>query len=383
MGCEGRAKRRDPVSAGAGADAGLHRRPGGRRPGGDARRDGGDRRRPGGDQSARRRRPGDRSLGAGGRVRERARLRDQCRARLRAQPRALLVPQVGPGVLRQVPGRPARDRHLPPGQPRVHRPGRLPRRQRGGAARLPRHAGRDRLPHDDGQRPRRARLGSRRDRGGGGDAGPADLDAAAAGARLQALRRAARGSHRHRPRPHRDRDAPRAGRGLDVRGVLRRRALHPRARRPGDDRKHVAGVRLHLRDLSDRRGDPALPGVHRPPDRGDRAGRRLRPRAGDVPRRELRGADLLRHPGARPRRRRAEPGRAEAPSGPGAAGECQGRLPGGDEGARPRRRRGAQPPRRGDRPVVPCLGPARRRSLRRTRQTAPGAGRGRRRDREA
>ena len=44
---------------------------------------------------------------------------------------------------------------------------------------LSRHAGRHRLAHDDDQRPRRARLGRRRDRGRGGDARPADLDAAA------------------------------------------------------------------------------------------------------------------------------------------------------------------------------------------------------------
>ena len=36
--------------------------------------------------------------------------------------------------------------------------------------RLSRHAGRHRQPHDDDQRPGRARLGRRRDRGGGGDA---------------------------------------------------------------------------------------------------------------------------------------------------------------------------------------------------------------------
>ena len=96
LGRGGRAQRRDPLPAGAGADAGLHRRPRRRRPGGDARRDGGDRRRPGGDQPAGRRRPGDRPLGPGRRLRQRARLRRQRRARVRAQPRALLVPQVGP-----------------------------------------------------------------------------------------------------------------------------------------------------------------------------------------------------------------------------------------------------------------------------------------------
>ena len=91
-----------------------------------------------------------------------------------------------------------------------------------------RHAGRHRLPHDDDQRPRRARLGRRRDRGGGGDARPADLDAAAAGDRLQAHRRAAGGRHGHRPGADRDRDAAREGRRRQVRRVLR-----PRDRRLG------------------------------------------------------------------------------------------------------------------------------------------------------
>ena len=60
--------------------------------------------------------------------------------------------------------------------------------------RVPGHARRHRLAHDDGQRPRRARLGRRRHRGRGGDARPAAVDARAAGGRLQALGRAARGS---------------------------------------------------------------------------------------------------------------------------------------------------------------------------------------------
>ena len=152
-----------------------------------------------------------------------ARLRRQRRARVRTQPRALLLPQVGPGGLRQLQRRAAGDRDLPPGQPRAHRPGRLQPRARRRPAGLPRHPGRHRLAHDDGQRPRRARLGRRRDRGRGGDAGPADLDAAAAGGRLQARRRAARGRDRDRPGPDRDRDAARARRRLQVRRVLRPR----------------------------------------------------------------------------------------------------------------------------------------------------------------
>ena len=72
--------------------------------------------------------------------------------------------------------------------------------------RLPRHARRDRLAHDDDQRARRARLGRRRDRGRGGDARRGDLDARPAGGRLQAHGRAARGRDRDRPRAHGDAD---------------------------------------------------------------------------------------------------------------------------------------------------------------------------------
>ncbi len=53
-------------------------------------------------------------------------------------------------------------------------------------------------------------------------------------------------------------------------------------------------VRLHLRDLPDRRRDTALPGALGAPARADRAGEGLRPRAGHVARRALRGAHVLR-----------------------------------------------------------------------------------------
>ena len=64
--------------------------------------------------------------------------------------------------------------------------------------RLPGHAGRHRLAHHDDQRPGRARLGRRRDRGRGRHARPAGDDAHPAGRRLQAVRQARR---RGRPRP--------------------------------------------------------------------------------------------------------------------------------------------------------------------------------------
>ena len=85
--------------------------------------------------------------------------------------------------------------HLPPGEPRVPRPGRVPRRQR---PRVSRHARRHRLAHADGQRPRRARLGRRRHRGRGRDARPAVVAAAARGRRHRAASVRCR---RARPRP--------------------------------------------------------------------------------------------------------------------------------------------------------------------------------------
>ena len=63
----------------------------------------------------------------------------------------------------------------------------------------------------------RARLGRGRDRGGGGHARPAGVDAAAPRGGLPAGGRAARGVDRHRPCAHRHRDAARARRGGLVR----------------------------------------------------------------------------------------------------------------------------------------------------------------------
>ena len=67
------------------------------------------------------------------------------------------------------------------------------------------------------------------------------------------------------------------------------------ARRPRDDRQHVAGVRLDLRDLPDRRRDAQLPRADPAARRSrSRSSRPTRKRAGPVARRALRGADLLR-----------------------------------------------------------------------------------------
>ena len=103
----------------------------------------------------------------------------------------------------------------------------------------------------------------------------------------------------------------------------------PAARRPRDDRQHVAGVRLDLRDLPDRRGDAALHGVHGARARADRACRGVRESAGPVARRAVRGCDLQRDVVAGPRRGRPLDRRAQAPPGPHRAHRRAGRLPQG------------------------------------------------------
>ncbi len=194
-----RAGQGDPVHAGAGDHAGLHRCALHRRPGHHARGDGRPRGRRDQDQPARPGRAGHRPLGDRRRVRHPGGVRAQRRDRVRAQPRALPVPALGPGRLRGLQGRPARHRHRAPGQHRA--PG--PRGLHAGVGRrhdgrLPGHLRRHRLPHHDGQRHRRGRLGRRRHRGRGGDARPAGQHAHPARGRLQAERRPAT---RARPRP--------------------------------------------------------------------------------------------------------------------------------------------------------------------------------------
>ena len=119
---------------------------------------------------------------------------------IQAEPGALRVPEMGPeGVLELLRGA-ARHRHLPPGQSRisgadgVDQEGEDDGRQedRHLRGRLSGFAGRHRFAHHHGQRPRRARLGRRRHRGGSRDARPAVVDAAARSGRLQAQGRSSR-----------------------------------------------------------------------------------------------------------------------------------------------------------------------------------------------
>ena len=162
-----------------------------------------------------------RPLRPGGRVRDAARDPHERRARLRAQRRALRVPALGPGAPSTT------SRSSPPNTGICHQVNLEYLARVVDAARrdrLPRHARRHRLAHDDGQRARRARLGRRRHRGRGGAARRARLDARPAGRRLPAHRLAARGRDRDRPRPDGHRDPARARRRREVRRVLRRPA---------------------------------------------------------------------------------------------------------------------------------------------------------------
>ena len=250
-------------------------------------------RRPEQDQPARPGRAGHRPLGAGRRVRHPRRVPAQRRARVRAQPGALRLPALGPGGASTT----SRSSRPTPGSSTRSTSSTWPASCSSTTSdepRLPRHARRHRLAHDDDQRPGRARLGRRRDRGRGGDARPADVDADPAGARLPAHRRAAGGRDRHRPRADRHRDAARARRGRQVRRVLRRRPGQPAAGRPRHDRQHVA--RSSARPARSSRSTPrrcatsSSPG--RPPEQIALVEAYAK-RAGPVARRELRGADLL------------------------------------------------------------------------------------------
>ena len=194
---------------GARADAGFHRRSGGGRSRRDARCDERARRRPAEDQSAGAGPPRHRSQRDGRRIRQpharsartsswnisaTASATSSSNGAAQAFDNFQVVPP-GTGICHQV--------NLEYVAPmRVDRRG--PDRRDG---RLSGHARRHRQPHDHGQRPRRARLGRRRDRGRGGDARPAGQHADPRSRRLPPGRRAQGRHHRHRPRADRHPDA--------------------------------------------------------------------------------------------------------------------------------------------------------------------------------
>ncbi len=203
--------------------AGFHRRPRGGGSRRDARRHHAPGQRSEEGQSAGAGGSGDRPLRPDRRLRPPGRAGEERRNRVRTQRRALQVPALGPGRIRQLPRRAAGHRHLPPGEPGIPRPVRVDRRGGRQDHRLSRHAVWRRQPHHDGERSRHPGLGRRRHRGGGGDARPADRHADPRRDRLPPDRQAAGGRHRDRPRADGDADASPQGRGGQVRRVLRPR----------------------------------------------------------------------------------------------------------------------------------------------------------------
>ena len=150
--------------------------------------------------------------------------------------------------------------------------------------RLSRHAGRHRQPHDDGQRPRRARLGRRRHRGRGGDARPAGLDADPRSGRLPPDRRAQGRDHRDRSRAHRHPDAARrawsAASSSSSAPASRALSLADRATIANMAPEYGATCGF----FGDRRQDARLHAPDRPAGRGHRADRGLCQGAGPVAR---------------------------------------------------------------------------------------------------
>ena len=168
----------------------------------DAMRDA--RRRSGTHQPAAAGRARHRPLRAGRRVRDALRLRAQRGARVRAKPRALRVPALGPGSAF------ASFSVVPPETGIVHQVNleylaRVieSRERRRPAPGVPRHARGNRLAHDDGQRPRRARLGRRRHRGRGRRCSASRSRCSSRRSSGSSSPAAAGRHHRHRSRAHR------------------------------------------------------------------------------------------------------------------------------------------------------------------------------------
>jgi hypothetical protein len=179
---------------------------------------------------------------------------------VRAQPRALPVPQVGPGQPAQLPRRAPRaaassTRSTWSGSPTCAK-------DTGADWVFPDSCRRHRQPHHHDQRPRRARLGRRRHRGRGRDARPARLHARCPRSSASSSRGKLKpGRHRHRhDAPHRP-DAAQARRRRQVRRVLRPGDGRPEPRRPRHHRQHGPRVRRHLRLLPGRRGHARVPAL--------------------------------------------------------------------------------------------------------------------------
>ncbi len=273
-------------------------------------------RRPGEDQPARPGRARDRPLGAGRRVRHARRLPRQRRARVRAQPGALRVPALGPGRVRRLHGRAAGHRAS------CTRSTSSTSRASSSSTTKTGQAYPDTLVGTDSHTTMVNGLGVL-----GWGVGGIEAEAAMLGQPMSMLIPQVLGFQLHGELPE---GATATDLVLTVTEMLRERgvvgkfvefygagARRPAARRPRDDRQHVARVRLDLRDLPDRRRDAALPAVHRPPAASRSRSSRPTPRS--------RACGTTSTPRSRPSPttleldlgdRRAEPRRPQAPAGP-------------------------------------------------------------------
>ena len=224
----------------------------------------------------------------------------------------------------------------------------------GVAPRLPGHLRRHRLAHHHGQRPGRAGLGRWRHRGRGSHARPARLHADPARCGLQAHRLHPGRRHRHRRRADHHRAAAQARCGRQVRRVLRRRRRGCAAGQPRHHRQHEPGVRLHRRDVPDRRRHPRLPAPHRPVRRERRPRGVLREGTGPLAR-PLPRDQVLRVPRAGPVHGCSVDLRPEAPAGPHHPHRVQGPVPRGPAQLR-EGRPGRRKPGRSDRRELPGFG---------------------------
>ena len=299
------------------------------------------RRRRGEDESAAPGRARDRPLRPGGRLREPHGDARQHRPRVRAEPRALRLPPLGPAGVRRPQGRPPGDRDRPPGQPRVPGTGRRGARRQAFPDTL---LGTD--SHDDDQRARRPR------RGVGGIEAEAAMLGESVSMLVPQVGFRLTGSMRE--------GATATDLVLTVTQILRQTGVVGKfveyfgagvsnpARRPGDDREHVAGVRRDLRFLPRRPGHARVPAA-------DRTSRRSESRSSRLARRIFSGTTPST---SRPTRRSVELDLGDVePSlaGPRAAGP---RAADGARSARswPRSRASAsttERARRGGRRVVP------------------------------
>ena len=284
VGAEGRALARDLLPAGTRPPPGLHRRSRDRRPRRHARRDARPRRRPGQGQPAHPGRARHRPLRPGGRVRARLAIRTNVERDYERNGERYAFLRWGQRGFDNFQVSPPNTGIVPPGEPRVPR-------ARGRAARGERRrpAFPDTLVGTDSHTTMVNGLGVL-----GWGVGGIEAEAALLGEPVSMLVPQVVGFRLTGALPE---GATATDLVLTVTEILRATGVVGKfveffgpglvglaARRPRDDRQHVARVRRHLRLLPGGRRDAHLPATDRAHAGADRAGRGVLPRPGPLPR---------------------------------------------------------------------------------------------------